>query len=99
MDAFGAPYGITLTAHEAASHVHFQDRQMIADVADPITKSTRAVNSPLFFSAMQSEATEPAPLIGQHTKSILKEIGVPGEEIEELISAHVIFQLPLIEQE
>ena len=99
MDAFGAPYGITLTAHEAASHVHFQDRQMIADVADPITKSIRAVDSPLFFSAMQSEATEPAPLIGQHTKSILKEIGVPGEEIEELISAHVIFQLPLIEQE
>jgi formyl-CoA transferase len=99
MDAHGAPYGITLTAYEAASHSHFQDRRMIADVPDPIAGSIRAVNSPLFFSDIQSEATEAAPLIGQHTEVVLHEIGVPDERIEKLISAHVIFQLPVIEPE
>lgn len=99
MDAHGAPYGITLTAYEAASHSHFQDRRMIADVPDPIAGSIRAVNSPLFFSDIQSEATEAAPLIGQHTEVVLHDIGVPDERIEKLISAHVIFQLPVIEPE
>ena len=99
MEASGAPYGITLTAHEAASHPHFQDRRMIADVPDPIQGSIRAVNSPLFFSEIQSEATKAAPLIGQHTEIILHQIGLPDEKIEQLISAHAIFQLPPIAQD
>ncbi len=99
MDAHGAPYGITLTAHEATSHPHFQDRRMIAEVPDPIKGSIRAVNSPLFFSEIQSEATQAAPLIGQHTEAILGEIGLSDEQIEKLSSARAIFQLPPIEQE
>ena len=72
---------------------------MIAEVPDPIQGSIRAVNSPLFFSEIQSEATQAAPLIGQHTEAVLGEIGLSDEQIEKLSSARVIFQLPPIEQE
>lgn len=78
----GAPYGMTLTMHEAAAHPHLAERGMIVEVDDPLEGRVRAVDSALFFSETVSSATGPAPLAGQHSRDVLREAGYDDARIE-----------------
>lgn len=92
MDREGAPYGIVKTMHEAVEHPYFAERGMIAEVADPIDGTVRAVDSPLFLSNAASTVAGPAPLVGQHTTEVLREAGFAAEEIDALLASDVAAQ-------
>ena len=87
LDAAGAPYGLTMTMHEAAAHPYYAERGMIAEVADPLDGRVRAVDSALFFSDAESTAAGPAPLAGEHTRVILEECGYTEKAILALIES------------
>lgn len=87
LDAAGAPYGLTMTVHEAVAHPYFGERHMIAEVGDPLDGYVRAVDSSLFFSEAESTAAGPAPLAGQHTRVILAEAGYDAHAVDMLIEA------------
>lgn len=87
LDAAGAPYGLTMTMHEAAAHPYFAERGMIAEVDDPLDGRVRAVDSPLFFSDAESTAAGPAPLAGQHTRALLAECGYAPDAAAALLAS------------
>ena len=87
LDAAGAPYGLTMTMHEAVAHPYFAERSMIAEVDDPLDGRVRAVDSSLFFSDAESTAAGPAPLAGQHTRVLLAECGYTPEAAAALIAS------------
>ena len=86
MESTGAPYGLTLSMHEAVEHPHLAARGMIAEVDDPLDGRVRAVDSALFFSDAVSSATGPAPLAGQHARDVLREAGYDDARIEAVLA-------------
>ncbi|TAJ21669.1 MAG: CoA transferase [Dehalococcoidia bacterium] len=87
LEAAGAPYGLTMTMHEAAAHPYFAERGMITEVDDPLDGRVRAVDSSLFFSDAESTAAGPAPLAGQHTRAILAECGYASDTVAALLGS------------
>ena len=48
--------------------------------------------TPVQFSANEAIDSEPAPLLGEHTVEVIKEIGYSDEEIEQMINDGAIKQ-------
>ena len=49
-------------------------RQMIRRVDHPVAGPTKVIGSPINLSETPAEVNSPAPLLGQHTEVVLKEI-------------------------
>ena len=61
-------------------------RNMIVDLPHPEGGSVRVVNTPIKLSRTVAEVDEGAPMLGEHTKPVLKELlGLGDEEINRLI--------------
>lgn len=62
-------------------------RKMVETTHHPVAGETRAIGLPVKFSATPGGVTRPAPLLGEHTAEILREIGYSKEEIEAMLPA------------
>jgi crotonobetainyl-CoA:carnitine CoA-transferase CaiB-like acyl-CoA transferase len=73
------------TVSEALSDPQALHREMIFETSHPLCGSHRSLGSPLKLSGTPPDLTRiPAPSLGQHSVSILQEIGLETEEIEEM---------------
>lgn len=79
-----------LSLDEAFSHPQVQHRQMIVDVPEPERGTVRHLASPLKLSETPPSIRTPAPQLGQHTVTILHELGYTEAECQELKQAGVI---------
>ena len=83
----GAPYGVVKSMREAVEHPYFAERGMVSEVEDPLDRNSRFIGSPLFFSNAESAPLGGAPLAGQHTQLVLRELGYDEPGIAALIAA------------
>ncbi|MDB4896916.1 MAG: Formyl-CoA transferase [Firmicutes bacterium] len=90
MDAAGVPGGPILNYAEVFADPHVRARAMVQEVEHPTLGSLRTLGSPLKLSATPVQAGQPAPLLGQHTESILGEIGLDPGAVQQLKAAGVI---------
>jgi alpha-methylacyl-CoA racemase len=58
---------------------HLQARQMIVTVEHPKAGTLKGVGVPLKFSETQAQPAWAAPLLGEDTEAILKELGLASE--------------------
>lgn len=71
------------TVAEVANDPHLLARKMIREVNHPVAGITKVPGTPIKLSNSPLEKVTPAPLIGEHTEKILKEmIGYKNEQIE-----------------
>src|SRR5207248_41658 len=63
---------------------------LVAEFEQPGLGATRVLGFPSRASATPAAIRRPAPLIGEHTDEVLKELGVGVEEIERLAAAGVV---------
>ncbi|MBL0919952.1 MAG: CoA transferase [Hydrogenophaga sp.] len=91
-DAAGVPAGPVHSIGEALSHPQTLARGMVVETVHPQAGPTRAVGCPIHFSATPTPASTPAPLLGQHTRELLREAGYGDEEIDGLIAEGVVAQ-------
>jgi crotonobetainyl-CoA:carnitine CoA-transferase CaiB-like acyl-CoA transferase len=59
---------------------------MVVDVDHPQAGRTHALGCPVHFSATPTRVDRAAPLLGQHTRDVLREYGYSKGEIDLLIS-------------
>jgi crotonobetainyl-CoA:carnitine CoA-transferase CaiB-like acyl-CoA transferase len=90
LDAAGVPAGPVHTIGEALSHPQTLARGMVVEVDHPQAGLTRAVGCPIHFSASPDRNSTPAPLLGQHTREVLREFDLPDAEIDALLAEGVV---------
>lgn len=100
IDKAGVPCGQVLTFDETLNDPHVLARDMVAEVEHPIIGPMRTIGPPTKFSDLEYVVRGPAPWLGQHTASILRDSGVKDDEIDQLFTAGVLFDAhPELERE
>ena len=79
-----------LTLPEAAAHPQAQARDMVVEVDDPRRGRHLELGIATKFSATPGSVRRPAPALGEHSREVLAEIGVPEAEIAALADDGVI---------
>ena len=99
MDAFkwladmGFPCAPIYEAYEAINDPQLQARNMWVEVEHKAAGKHRIPNFPVVFSESPGEVTSAAPMLGQHTREVLKEkLGKTDEELEALEKQGAIVQ-------
>ncbi len=89
-DAADVPVGPVHSIGEALTHPQTLARGMVVDLAHPVAGATKAIGCPVHFSATPTRIARPAPLLGEHTREVLREYGYVDVEIDALIAGGVI---------
>lgn len=87
------PFGPVQTAAEIVQDPHIAARGMLAEVEEPYagTGSTaRIVGTPVKFSATPGGVRRRGPLLGEHSGTILKELGYAEADVEKLKAKGVV---------
>jgi crotonobetainyl-CoA:carnitine CoA-transferase CaiB-like acyl-CoA transferase len=91
LDAAGVPGGPVLSYDEALADPHVHARGMIVDVDHPIIGPMHTIAPPTRFSDLEFDVRSPAPWLGQHTASVLSELGVERDELDRLFADGVLY--------
>jgi crotonobetainyl-CoA:carnitine CoA-transferase CaiB-like acyl-CoA transferase len=89
-DAAGVPVGPVHSIGEALSHPQTLARGMVVDLVHRQAGPTRAIGCPVHFSATPASVTRPAPMLGEHTREVLREYGYGDAEIDALVEEGVV---------
>jgi formyl-CoA transferase len=85
-DAAGVPCGPINDYAQAFADPQVRARGMIVDVDHPTLGPLRALGSPLKMSETPPRVDRRAPLLGEHTREVLREVGCSDEEIAAVIA-------------
>jgi len=87
----GVPSGPVYTAQDVFDDQHIAARHMLVTVDDPVAGPRKYARSPIHLSSAPEIPTEPAPQLGEHTRSILQGLlGYDEGKIERLASEGII---------
>jgi crotonobetainyl-CoA:carnitine CoA-transferase CaiB-like acyl-CoA transferase len=89
-DAAGVPAGPVHSIGEALDHPQTRARGMVVELEHPQAGRTRALGCPVHFSATPTRIDRPAPLLGEHSRSVLREFGYRDEEIDAFVANRVV---------
>ena len=70
---------------EIIQEPHVQARGILEEVNYPSLGNIVAVKTPIFFSGKSAPFRRRAPMLGEHTQEILKEMGYTDQQIRDLI--------------
>jgi crotonobetainyl-CoA:carnitine CoA-transferase CaiB-like acyl-CoA transferase len=90
LDAADIPCGPILTYPEVVAHPQVTHNRMVVTLDHPVLGAARVVGPPLRLSQTPPRIAAPAPLAGEHTESVLREVGITGDEIAELLALGVV---------
>jgi len=89
-DAAGVPVGPVHSLAEALTHPQTLARRMVADLVHPEAGATRTIGCPIHFSRTPTRIDRPAPLLGEHTRELLREFGYADADIDAFIAEGVV---------
>jgi crotonobetainyl-CoA:carnitine CoA-transferase CaiB-like acyl-CoA transferase len=89
-DAAGVPVGPVHPLGEALSHPQVQARGMVVEVEHPQAGTTRALGCPVHFSETPTRVDRHAPMLGEHSRELLREYGFSDGEIDAFAAEGVI---------
>ena len=89
-DAAGVPAGPVHSIGEALSHPQTLAREMVVETTHPQAGPVKSIGCPIRFSATPASVTRPAPLLGEHTREVLREHGYSEQDIDALVAAGVV---------
>jgi formyl-CoA transferase len=90
----GVPAGPVLTIAEMLNHPQVLARDMVVETLHAKAGKVQAIGCPVKFSGTPARVSRPAPLLGQHTREVLEELGLTTAEVDALIQARAAIQNP-----
>jgi len=84
------PVGPLLGVRVALSQPQVLARAMVVETNHPQAGATRSLGCPVHFSATPTRVDRPAPLLGEHTRELLREHGYADSEIDRFIADGVV---------
>jgi crotonobetainyl-CoA:carnitine CoA-transferase CaiB-like acyl-CoA transferase len=87
----GVPSGLAQNAEEVLCDAHCRENDIFDERQDPIFGPARLFGIGAKLSETPGIIRRPAPLLGQHTSEVLRELGYSEEKIEALKTAKVIY--------
>lgn len=89
-EAEGVPAGPVNRIGDMLADPQVAAREMVLEVDHPRAGRTRALGMPIKFSDARADMTRPAPLLGQHSREVLDQLGYAAAEIEALVRAGAV---------
>jgi len=89
-DEAGVPAGPVHSLGEALTHPQTLARGMVVDLVHPQAGATKALGCPIHFSATPTRVGRPAPLLGEHTRGVLRECSYTDAEIDTLAADGIV---------
>jgi len=86
-DAAGIPCGPINDYAEAFADPQVRARQMVVEIDHPTLGRLQTLGSPIKMSATPPNPARRAPLIGEHTRDVLGELGYSAAEIDAIVKA------------
>jgi crotonobetainyl-CoA:carnitine CoA-transferase CaiB-like acyl-CoA transferase len=90
LTAAGVPCGAVRTVPEALSDPQVAARRMIEEVEHAVLGSMKVLGTPIKLSDTGSSIRSAPPTLGQHTETVLGELGLSATDIAGLRTRHVI---------
>jgi len=90
--AAGVPCSPINTLDQALEHPQVQSRALIVETEHPVLGTTKNIGYPVKFNHEPRDASRHAPLLGEHTKEVLTEMGLSNERIDTLFENGVVEQ-------
>jgi crotonobetainyl-CoA:carnitine CoA-transferase CaiB-like acyl-CoA transferase len=87
LDAAGIPAGPVNRIGEMLADPHVLAREMVVETEHPVAGPTKALGVPVKLSRTPGSVRRPAPLLGQHTREVLREAGFRDSEIDALVES------------
>ena len=85
------PYSPINNLQQICEDPHIQYRGMLVEIDQPVVGKMRISNSPIRLSETPGQVYAPAPLLGQHSEDVLREVlGYSQAEIDKLKETGVI---------
>jgi crotonobetainyl-CoA:carnitine CoA-transferase CaiB-like acyl-CoA transferase len=89
LDAAGIPAGPVNRIGEMLADPHVLAREMLVETDHPVAGPTKALGVPVKLSRTPGSVRRPAPVLGQHTREVLREAGYRDVEIDALVESGV----------
>ena len=89
-EAAGVPVGPVNKIGDMLADPQVRARDMVVEVDHPKAGRVSAIGHPIKFSATPGAVTRAAPLLGEHTRSVLTDLGYTDREIDELAGAGAV---------
>ena len=90
LDVSGIPSGPIYSYDQTLNDEHILSRGMVLDYEHPVAGAMKTLGFPAKFSETPGELRTAAPLLGQHNKEILSELGYTDDEVQTIISDKVM---------
>ncbi|MFG6485032.1 CaiB/BaiF CoA transferase family protein [Roseateles sp. BYS78W] len=90
LEAAKVPCGSINNIAEALADPHAQQRGAVVDMDHPLTPDLRLVASPMKLSATPVQYRQAPPLLGQHSRELLREAGCNEADIDRWLAEGVI---------
>ena len=92
MERGGMPAGAVLSVGEMHADPQTRAREMVVALDHPVAGRMETLGLPVKFSSTPGAVRGPAPLLGQHTREVLGELGYGDGEIERMLESGAAIQ-------
>ena len=90
LDAAGVPGGPVYTYDQTLADPQVQHRRMVYDIEHPVIGPMKTLGLPIKSGGELTAIRKPAPLLGQHTREVLRDLGMSDADADRLLAQGVV---------
>lgn len=90
LSAQGVPCSSVNSIDKVVVDPQVQAREMVVEVEHPTAGRIRMAGLPVKLSENPGRVASPPPLLGEHTRQVLKDLGLPDQRIDALVREGVV---------